>query len=103
MQRKTCRSLKLLSFEFFGRGCTGKDYEVVVKVGYCPAFFFFSFKRVFMKKTDADQLLKRAEPQFVNTSAGGHLGGTNHGQAYDAKTASHGKTSSGKGRKNGKS
>ena len=48
-----------------------------------------------MKKTDADQLLKRAERQVANTSAGGHLGGT--------KTASHGKTSSGKGRKNGKS
>lgn len=76
---------------------------MIVKVGYCPAFSFLSFKRVFMKKTDADQLLKRAQRQVVNTSAGGHLGGTNHGQAYDAKTASHGKTSSGKGRKNVKS
>ncbi len=41
-----------------------------------------------MKKTDAQQLLKRAERQLANTSGGGHLGGTNHGQGYDAKTTS---------------
>ncbi len=41
-----------------------------------------------MKKTDAVQLLKRAERQLANTSGGGHLGGTNHGQGYDAKTTS---------------
>ncbi|MCF6370874.1 hypothetical protein [Rhizobium halophilum] len=39
-----------------------------------------------MKKTDAAVLLKRAERQIVNTSGGGHLGGTNYGQGYDAKT-----------------
>ena len=39
-----------------------------------------------MKKTDAGLLLKRAERQIANTSSGGHLGGTNHGQGYDAKT-----------------
>jgi hypothetical protein len=41
-----------------------------------------------MKKTDAQQLRKRAERQLANTSGGGHLGGTNHGQGYDAKTTS---------------
>ncbi|SCW82934.1 hypothetical protein SAMN02927900_05410 [Rhizobium mongolense subsp. loessense] len=41
-----------------------------------------------MKKTNADQLLQRAKRQVANTSAGGHLGGTNFGQAYDAKTSS---------------
>jgi hypothetical protein len=39
-----------------------------------------------MKKTDATQQIKRAERQVANTSGGGHLGGTNHGQGYDAKT-----------------
>jgi hypothetical protein len=39
-----------------------------------------------MKKTDAALLLKKAERQIANTSGGGHLGGTNHGQGYDAKT-----------------
>ncbi len=39
-----------------------------------------------MKKTDAGLLLKRAQGQIANTSGGGHLGGTNHGQGYDAKT-----------------
>ncbi|MGR9170630.1 MULTISPECIES: hypothetical protein [Rhizobium] len=41
-----------------------------------------------MKKTDAQQQLKRAERQIANTSGGGHLGGTNFGQGYDAKTSS---------------
>ncbi|MBB3452533.1 hypothetical protein FHT86_000789 [Rhizobium sp. BK313] len=41
-----------------------------------------------MKKTDAEQLQKRADRQVKNTSGGGHLGGTNFGQAYDAKTSS---------------
>lgn len=41
-----------------------------------------------MKKTNAEQLLRRAERQVANTSGGGHLGGTNFGQAYDAKTSS---------------
>ncbi|TCU20304.1 hypothetical protein [Rhizobium sullae] len=41
-----------------------------------------------MKKTDADHLFQRAKRQVANTSGGGHLGGTNFGQAYDAKTAS---------------
>ncbi|WP_165351062.1 hypothetical protein [Ciceribacter ferrooxidans] len=41
-----------------------------------------------MKKTDAGQQILRAQRQVANTSAGGHLGGTNHGQAYDAKTSS---------------
>ncbi|MEQ1403608.1 hypothetical protein ABK249_01565 [Neorhizobium sp. Rsf11] len=41
-----------------------------------------------MKKTDAQQQSKRAERQVANTSGGGHLGGTNFGQAYDAKTSS---------------
>lgn len=39
-----------------------------------------------MKKTNAALLLKQAERQIANTSGGGHLGGTNHGQGYDAKT-----------------
>jgi len=39
-----------------------------------------------MTKTNAGLLLKRAERQLANTSGGGHLGGTNHGQGYDAKT-----------------
>lgn len=41
-----------------------------------------------MKKTDAQQQLKKAERQVANTSGGGHLGGTNFGQGYDAKTLS---------------
>ncbi|WP_416799105.1 hypothetical protein [Ciceribacter azotifigens] len=41
-----------------------------------------------MKKTDAGQQILRAQRQVANTSPGGHLGGTNHGQAYDAKTSS---------------
>jgi len=41
-----------------------------------------------MKKTNAELLLRRAERQVANTSGGGHLGGTNFGQAYDAKTSS---------------
>ncbi len=41
-----------------------------------------------MSKTDAAQILRRAERQIANTSAGGHLGGTNFGQALDAKTSS---------------
>ncbi|MCO5733108.1 hypothetical protein [Rhizobium sp. SSA_523] len=41
-----------------------------------------------MKKTDVQQQTKRAERQVANTSAGGHLGGTNFGQGYDAKTSS---------------
>jgi hypothetical protein len=45
-------------------------------------------ERDFMKKTDAEQLQKRADRQVKNTSGGGHLGGTNFGQAYDAKTSS---------------
>jgi hypothetical protein len=45
-----------------------------------------------MNKKDAQQLLKRAVRQLANTSGGGHLGGTNHGQGYDAKTTSGSKT-----------
>jgi hypothetical protein len=45
-----------------------------------------------MNKKDAQQLLKRALRQHANTSGGGHLGGTNHGQGYDAKTTSGSKT-----------
>ncbi|WP_194273714.1 MULTISPECIES: hypothetical protein [Rhizobium] len=41
-----------------------------------------------MKKTSAEQQLQRAIRYVKNTSAGGHLGGTNFGQAYDAKTSS---------------
>ena len=41
-----------------------------------------------MKKTSAQQQLQRAVRQLKNTSGGGHLGGTNFGQAYDAKTSS---------------
>lgn len=41
-----------------------------------------------MKKTDVQQQIKRAERQAAHTSGGGHLGGTNFGQAYDAKTSS---------------
>jgi len=41
-----------------------------------------------MKKTDIDQQIQRAKRQMKNTSGGGHLGGTNFGQAYDAKTSS---------------
>jgi hypothetical protein len=41
-----------------------------------------------MKKTDAEQQIKRAQRQVTRTSGGGHLGGTNHGQGYDAKTSS---------------
>lgn len=41
-----------------------------------------------MTKTNAALLLRRAERQVANTSGGGHLGGTNFGQALDAKTSS---------------
>ncbi len=41
-----------------------------------------------MKKTNAEQQIKRAQRQVARTSGGGHLGGTNHGQGYDAKTSS---------------
>ncbi|WP_177230731.1 hypothetical protein [Rhizobium sp. NFR07] len=41
-----------------------------------------------MNKKDPQLLLKRAVRQHANTSGGGHLGGTNHGQGYDAKTTS---------------
>ncbi|MBB3393286.1 hypothetical protein FHT82_006080 [Rhizobium sp. BK275] len=41
-----------------------------------------------MTKTDAAALLRRAARQVANTSGGGHLGGTNFGQAFDAKTSS---------------
>ncbi|WP_454852022.1 hypothetical protein [Rhizobium binxianense] len=41
-----------------------------------------------MKKTDAEQQLRKAQRQVANTSGGGHLGGTNFGQTYDAKTSS---------------
>jgi hypothetical protein len=41
-----------------------------------------------MKKTDAEGQIKRAQRQAARTSGGGHLGGTNHGQGYDAKTSS---------------
>lgn len=41
-----------------------------------------------MKKTDPEQQIKRAQRQVALTSGGGHLGGTNHGQGYDAKTSS---------------
>jgi hypothetical protein len=53
-----------------------------------------------MKKTDAEQQVKRAQRQVANTSGGGHLGGTNHGQGYDAKTSS-AKGKADKGRKPG--
>jgi hypothetical protein len=60
----------------------------VRKVGaVSPGHFSFSATRkTFMKKNDAALLLKQAERQIANTSGGGHLGGTNHGQGYDAKT-----------------
>jgi len=45
-------------------------------------------KETLMKKTNAGQQLQRAAQQVKNTSGGGHLGGTNFGQAYDAKTSS---------------
>jgi hypothetical protein len=57
-------------------------------------------KRISMKKTDAEQQVKRAQRQVINTSGGGHLGGTNHGQGYDAKTSS-AKGKADKGRKPG--
>jgi hypothetical protein len=41
-----------------------------------------------MSKTDVKKLVKRAERQVENTSAGGHLGGTYFGQQPDGKTAS---------------
>jgi hypothetical protein len=41
-----------------------------------------------MSKTNAALILRRAERQVANTSGGGHLGGTNFGQALDAKTSS---------------
>jgi len=41
-----------------------------------------------MTKTNAERLLSQALRQVKNTSGGGHLGGTNFGQAYDAKTSS---------------
>ncbi len=41
-----------------------------------------------MKKTNAEQQMQRAVRQVKNTSGGGHLGGTNFGQGYDAKTSS---------------
>ena len=41
-----------------------------------------------MTKTNAEKLLQRALRQVKNTSGGGHLGVTNFGQTYDAKTSS---------------
>lgn len=41
-----------------------------------------------MSKTNAEKILRRALRQVKNTSGGGHLGGTNFGQAFDAKTSS---------------
>ncbi|MBN9397505.1 hypothetical protein G6M50_09685 [Agrobacterium rhizogenes] len=41
-----------------------------------------------MTKTNAEKILRRALRQVNNTSGGGHLGGTNFGQAFDAKTSS---------------
>ncbi|MGK6315562.1 hypothetical protein [Neorhizobium sp. DT-125] len=52
-----------------------------------------------MKKSNAEQQLKKAQRQVANTSGGGHLGGTNHGQGYDAKTSSSTKTKTDKGRR----
>lgn len=40
-----------------------------------------------MSKTNAAEIRRRTERQVANTSGGGHLGGTNFGQAPDAKTA----------------
>ena len=40
-----------------------------------------------MSKTNAAEIQRRAERQVVNTSGGGHLGGTKFGQANDAKTS----------------
>jgi len=40
-----------------------------------------------MSKTDAAEIQRRTERQVANTSGGGQLGGTNFGQAADAKTA----------------
>ncbi|TCV69997.1 hypothetical protein EDE05_11112 [Neorhizobium sp. R1-B] len=54
-----------------------------------------------MKKTNAEQLLRKAHRQVANTSGGGHLGGTNHGQGYDAKTSSASRTKTDKGRRAG--
>ncbi|TCR04814.1 hypothetical protein [Neorhizobium sp. JUb45] len=58
------------------------------KVGaVSPGLFSFpATRKKIMKKTDAALLLKRAQRQIANTSAGGQLGGTNNGQGYDAKT-----------------
>lgn len=41
-----------------------------------------------MTKTNAEKILRRSLRQVNNTSGGGHLGGTNFGQAFDAKTSS---------------
>lgn len=70
------------------------------KVGFSPGLLFFSHESDFMKKTDAQQQLKRAQRQVANTSGGGHLGGTNFGQGYDAKTSS-AKGKQDKSRRNG--
>jgi hypothetical protein len=52
-----------------------------------------------MKKHNAEQQLRKAQRQVANTSGGGHLGGTNHGQGYDAKTSSASRSKTDKGRR----
>ncbi|WP_200847847.1 hypothetical protein [Rhizobium sp. 18055] len=52
-----------------------------------------------MSKTNAAEIQRRTERYVANSSAGGHLGGTNFGQANDAKTS--GGTGQNKGRPGG--
>jgi len=53
-----------------------------------------------MSKTNAAEIQRKSERQVANTSGGGHLGGTNFGQANDAKTSG-GSSQGGKGRPTG--
>ncbi|CDZ35825.1 Hypothetical protein NGAL_HAMBI1146_15670 [Neorhizobium galegae bv. officinalis] len=99
MQLKICRSLKAKTNFGPDHGCTGTDRKR--SGGTIPlGLLLFNNERISMKKTDAEQQVKRAQRQVANTSGGGHLGGTNHGQGYDAKTSS-AKGKADKGRKTG--
>jgi hypothetical protein len=53
-----------------------------------------------MSKTVAAEIRRRTERYVANSSSGGHLGGTNFGQANDAKTSG-GSGQGGKGRPSG--
>jgi hypothetical protein len=53
-----------------------------------------------MSKTNAAEIQRRTERYVANSSGGGHLGGTQFGQANDAKTS--GGTGHNKGRPGGK-